>query len=316
MDRLGHAARRSTLFRLGISRLEIEAALASGFLQRPVRGWYLTGAADSDQRRAILVGARLGCVSALRRWGLWSGPSNQLHLHSATTSSRLRTGQAQTVLGLQPVLPHPNLPRRRAVELTDIWRCADGEPVIHWQAQTSDWGALDWIVSPVDALAQAVRCQTEEHAVACIDSALRHGVVSRHEWDQVLRTLPERLRPLSGKADARADSGNETIVRLRLRAAGFTIEPQAHLPGVGAVDMVVNDVVALEVDSEGFHSSAEQRRRDRTRTLLAQSFGMPSLRIGPEHLPPDGWTLALAAVHRQVADATALRQLRLGTPSG
>src|SRR5690554_1281900 len=181
MSAQGQAARRSTLFRHGISRSEIEDALASGFLARPIRGWYVTRAADSDQLRAITAGARLGCVSALRRWGVWSGPANDLHLHCPPTASRLRLDKAQTVLGMQPVLPHPSVPPRRAVELNEIWRCAAGVPVVHWLANTSKSSALDWIVSPTDALTQAIHCQNEEHAVACIDSALHHRVVSAQE---------------------------------------------------------------------------------------------------------------------------------------
>jgi hypothetical protein len=214
---------------------------------------------------------------------------------------------------MQPLLPHPSVPPRRAFELNEIWRCAAGVPIVHWLANTSETRALDWIVSPTDALIQAIHCQDEEHAVACIDSALHHGVVSAHEWEIIRRGLPERLRRLGGRVDARAGSGNESIVRLRLRGAGFTVEPQVHLPGIGDVDLVVDDLAALEVDSEKYHSSREQRRTDRSRTLLALAYGMPSMRIGPEHLTADGWPLALTAVARQVADARALRQLRTGT---
>lgn len=308
----GQAARRSTLFRCGINRAEIEGALSTGSLIRPMRGWYVTPAADPDQLRAIIAGGRLGCVSALRRWGVWSGPANDLHLHCAPTASRLRLDRAQAVPGMQPLLPHPNVPPHRAVELNEIRRCAAGVPVVHWLANTSKTSALDWIVSPADALIQAIHCQDEEHAVACIDSALHHGVISAQEWAIIRRGLPERLRPLGGRVDGRAGSGNESLVRLRLRAAGFTVEPQVHLPGVGHVDLVVDDLVALEVDSEKYHSSREQRRIDRTRTLLALAYGMPSMRIGPEHLTADSWSLALTAVARQVADARALRQLRTG----
>jgi hypothetical protein len=77
---------------------------------------------------------------------------------------------------------------------------------------------------------------------------------------------------------------------------------------------VVDGLLALEVDSEGFHNSREQRRTDRTRTLLALAYGMPSMRIGPEHLTLEGWPLVLTTVARQVADARALRQLRTGSP--
>lgn len=150
--------------------------------------------------------------------------------------------------------------------------------------------------------------------MACIDSALRHRVISAEGWRTLVRGLPERLRPLDKKVDARADSGNESIVRLRLLAAGMAVEPQAPIAGVGAVDMVVDGLVALEVDSEGFHRSREQRRIDRARTLLALAFGMPSMRIGPEHLPRDEWPLALAAVQRQVADARVLLRMRTGRP--
>ena len=282
----------------GLTRRELESAVNRGELTRPRRGWYANRLADDDQLRAVVAGARIGCVSALRRWGVWSGEGDRLHLQVPRTSSGLVLREAPR--GAQLRVPHP------AWELPLDWAirpCDAAGPVAHWVPPLQPHRALDWIVSPVDALAQAVRCQREEHALACVDSALHEGVVTLAEWEAVLASLPARLRALDEYKDSRADSGNETIVRLRLRRLGLRSEPQVRLPGIGFIDLLVEGLVPLEVDSEAHHSSHGQRQRDRSRSLLSAALGSPTLRIGPEHLTAREWPLVVVAIDRQLADA-------------
>ena len=308
MTSLGQVARLSTLLRLGASRGAIRRAVASGRLERPKRGWYLTHAADSDQRRAVDTGAKLGCVTALRRWGVWSGLGNELHLHAQPTASRLRV--ASRVRGAEPAVLHPGLDPLLARELTEVWTCDQGLPLVHWREQQFEHGALDWMVAPQDALLQAITCQGEEHALACIDSALHHGVLTTSDWARVRAHLPKRLEHLDQVKDARAGSGSESIVRLRIRRLGLRVEPQAHLPGVGDVDLLVEGLVAFEADGDRFHSSRKQRNTDRSRTMLCQAYGVPTIRVGTEQLGPAEWPLVVSALERALADARTLAGLR------
>lgn len=312
MRTVGHLARRRTLLDLGVTPRDLAAGVRTGHLWRPRRGWYATGNADPDQLRAVAAGARIGCVSALRRWGVWSGPGDALHLHATPTASRLADGiriaHPAAPQAAAP-LPHPSIIDAYGHELGDIRSCDGNASVIHWGEQRFG-GRLDWIVSIGDALAQAVRCQDRENAVACIDSALATGAIDEREWARILSSLPHHLKPLDALKDARAGSGNETIARLRIRHAGFAVEPQFHLPGIGTADMLVERCVVVEVDSEHHHSGAAQRRRDRMRTLLSQVYGVPVIRIGPENLQDDEWPIVLAALERQVSDARVLAAAR------
>jgi len=313
MTKLGHTARRRTLLRHGVSLSDIADARASGYLNRPKRGWYHSPAADSDQRRAVLVGGRIGCVTALRRWGMWAGTTDELHVHVAPTASRLRTVAATAVHGDQRPNPSPRLRRHRFAELSESpgFRITNaGNPVIHWRDESFEARALDWLVSPADALAEAVRCLSLEHAVACVDSALRHRVISATEWSDVHATLPERLSTIGTLIDASSDSGLESIARQRLRQRGHQVESQHPVPGVGRVDLLIDGLIALETDGDAFHSSKSQRANDRTRTLLAASVGLPTIRIGSEHLVPTEWPLVLAALDYQLDAMHRLARLR------
>jgi hypothetical protein len=189
-------------------------------------------------------------------------------------------------------------------------------PAIHWRNEEFEARALDWLVSPADALAQAARCLTLEHAVACIDSALRHRVVDDQEWDDIQAGLPERLSRIGGLIDSTSDSGLESIARLRLRALGYRVEAQHPVPGVGHVDLLIDGLVAMETDGDTFHSSKNQRALDRTRTLVAASLGLPTIRIGSEHLTKAEWPLVLSALDYHLGAARRLAGSRWSRTRG
>ncbi|MCW4385183.1 hypothetical protein OH146_05275 [Salinibacterium sp. SYSU T00001] len=309
MRLVGHVARLRTLRDSGVTSAEIADGIRDGTLWRPKKGWVATRLADRDQVRAVTAGARIGCVSALRRWGVWSGDGDALHLHVATTTGGLDRHVPPSMTVEAVPLPHPSIVNTYGNDLDPIRRCDENGPVIHWSEQRFE-GALDWIVSIEDALAQAVRCQSSEHAVACIDSALHVGAISLTQWERIRETLPRRLERLDERKDARAGSGNETKARLRLLDEGFRVQPQFFLLGAGTVDMLVEDCVIVEVDSEAHHGSPAQRRKDRVRILVAQLYGIPTVSIGPESFTDENWQLVMGAIHRQVADARQLKQAR------
>ena len=307
LARLGHVARVATLRARGFSHAALRAALVSGLVMRPRHGWIAAALADPDQLRAIAVGGRIGCASALRRYGVWSGVDDALHLQVPRTASRL-VSAAETFESANVGVWHPSVPasRQRGRNV----RLASDAPVrVHWTRELSPRGALDWIVSPKSALAAAARCLVAEHASAAIDSVLHERVLTRREVDEVLASLPDRCAALVDHFTGRAESGVESMFVRRIADAGFHVEPQVDLAGFGRYDGVINGCVLFEVDGRGFHSGSDSFFADRDRTLVGQVFGVPVVRPSARHVLED-WAITLAAVARTVADAEIVRDHR------
>jgi hypothetical protein len=132
---------------------------------------------------------------------------------------------------------------------------------LHWKQHTHDSGG---IASVVDAVMDAVQCQWEERAVVVIDSALNAGLVSRRQLEQAFEHAPRRYARALGRADARSQSGIETLVRLRLRARGIRVSVQVRISGVGHVDLLIGDRFVIECDSNRWQRDHLWPRRSRS----------------------------------------------------
>lgn len=62
------------LHRGGLNDWQIRREVATGALVALRHGWYATPTADPDGVSAVRAGGVLGCVSALRKHGLWVPP--------------------------------------------------------------------------------------------------------------------------------------------------------------------------------------------------------------------------------------------------
>lgn len=109
------------------------------------------------------------------------------------------------------------------------------------------------IDDPPIALRHAVRCLDEESIVVVCDSLLYKRKMSRAEITRELRNAPTRIRRLPDRCDA-AESGTESIVRLRLRARNIRVRTQVAILGIGRVDLLVGRLI-IEVDGAGYHTS-------------------------------------------------------------
>lgn len=307
LARLGHVARVRTLRARGVSERVIRSAIAAGVVARPRHGWVASGAADQDQLRGIAVGGRLGCSSALRRYGVWAGDDLRLHLHVPRTASRLRA-EAEPAWSGNVGVWHPSvLERMRGVPPPRL--ATDDPPRVHWARDRSGHLALDWIVSPHTALADALRCMAPEHASAAIDSVLHERVLTRREVDAVIAALPAPAAGLIDEFTGRTESGAESLFVRRLAAHGFHVVTQVPLGGFGRYDGMIDGCVLFEIDGRGFHSGSGEFFADRDRTLVAQVFGVPVVRPSARHVLED-WPVVLAAVTRTVEDAKLVRRGR------
>jgi very-short-patch-repair endonuclease len=78
--------------------------------------------------------------------------------------------------------------------------------------------------------------------------------------------------------------------------AGFRVQEQVRVRGVGRVDLVVEDAVAVEADGWQYHQSRDAFERDRARDRGMLVNRLPVMRFTSRELHGD-----LAAVVAQVA---------------
>lgn len=142
--------------------------------------------------------------------------------------------------------------------------------VVHWRRRTVPRTRLRDTAAA--ALVQYARCAELEFAVAAADSAIRRGLVP----PGTLRRLPARVRDL---VDTRAESGGESIVRLRLHRIRLHAEPQVWVDGVGRVDLLVGDRLVVEVDGFETHGTREAFERDRRRDRALVERGYLVIRV-------------------------------------
>ncbi|MGZ8803907.1 MAG: hypothetical protein ACXWZG_01215, partial [Microbacterium sp.] len=248
-DRLYRAA---DLRRLGWSKRRIARSVTEGILVAVRRGGYMHAAAHGDCIRAARVAGRVGCVSSLRRRGIFVLRSEELHLHFERGTRKFAGARGADVWHWRPLLrtPHP--------------RSTD--------------------VHVIDALAQAIECQAPRAAVATIDSALHLRMIDEDDLDEIFAHVSPRRRVLRRFVDGRAESGPETLVRLIALMLGFDVELQRRFPGVGRVDLVLDGWLVVECDSAQFHSGWDAQKRDRRRDVALAALGMASLHIIAEDI--------------------------------
>lgn len=256
----GGVVRARALLAAGASREDIRRACRVGSIVRIREGVYCVPETDPLIRAAAHHGGELACVSALRRHGVWV----------------LDDGASLHVWLGKGGRHHPR------------GRCAC---VGHYD----DRGASFGMVSIVRALIQAARCRGAECFFAAFESAWNRGQLSRADRAEVRAGLPAGMRWLVDIARANADSGLESIVRLRLHRLGISLQSQVRIPGVGFVDFLIDGVLILEVDGRENHEGASRRHKDLVRDAVAAAAGYETLRFDYALVLYD-WTVVERAV--------------------
>lgn len=224
----------------GVGKKHLAELVRFGALVRIRRGRFADSSATADEVEAVRVGGVLGCVSALRRYGVWVSRRSGVHVHLPPNSSRLRSGGS----------------------------------VRHW-CTTVHPGDLAR-VSMLDALLVAMICQSLLDAVASVDSALHLGLVRMS--DLRAHCHDARRRRILDLADRRAESGLETLIRVALVILGLRVEIQVVVDGTGRVDILVEGCVVVEADGAAFHSGP-RKHVDYVRDAAATTAGKRALRF-------------------------------------
>lgn len=127
--------------------------------------------------------------------------------------------------------------------------------------------------------ADCARCLPPTPALVVVESALRTGA-SISEIEACLWGRGSgAARALVHRADPRSGSSGETVARITIEDAGFTVQSQVHVPGVGWVDMIVEGRVVVEIDGLAYHGDARQFAADRRRDAALVAMGYLVLRF-------------------------------------
>ena len=234
LEAAGNLATVAQLAERGHGPSEIANAVSAGGLWRPRRGWVAMSGASADALRAVQLGGRLGAGSALASYGIWVDDNAELAVSCPSTASRLPP-LAATERRLWAEELFPALSDKR------------------------------WRVSVMDALLQLGRNAPRDSLIASVDSAIQLRFITRAELRLLLAALPRRLQGVGREIDGFAMSGTETHMRLALRRAGYQVQSQVRLPGIGTVDLLVDGWLIIELDSRKYHGGADNQLRDRAR---------------------------------------------------
>lgn len=216
---------------------------------RRVGAYFVTPDAPSRVVSALEKGVRLTCVDAAKLHGLW------VPLHKGEHVFRPRQGATRRDVPTQ-----------------------DGDVVFHGPCLRS-WPGTDPVPDLGLVLHHAARCLTTVDAAILIESALNAGVLMRSDLQSLLGGLPAKKRDSLARVRSDAESGTETAVRWWLESRLVSVCPQAWIPEVGRVDLLVGNSWVIECDSRRFHTAAENYHADRARDLRLRARGYTVTRL-------------------------------------
>lgn len=248
----GGIAHSHDLSRARATKYAVQAAVRRGDLIRVRRDWVAEPGCPPALVRAVRIGGRLTCVSAAQHLELWVIDDDRFHVAVPPSASRLQLAAGST-------------PSRPAL--------------LHWSAPAVPVTTRT-VIDPIEnVLVHLARCQPHEAAVAAIDSALNRGLVRRAQLLRLASRIGGRFEAAVAESDGRADSGLETLPRVRLSQRGVRMVPQVRIDGHD-VDGLVGDRLVLQFDGDLFHSTASERQRDRREDARLALQGYTVLRYG------------------------------------
>jgi len=129
-----------------------------------------------------------------------------------------------------------------------------------------------------DVLLHALRCLPELEALVMVQSAVSQGRIT---VDFLRRKLPGNrngtARAVLDLVIPRADSLLEILAHTHFVRAGLKVRMHVEVPGVGEVDGLIEDCLAVEFDG-GSHMEPRQVKKDQRRNNAAIKAGLLPLR--------------------------------------
>ena len=159
----------------------------------------------------------------------------------------------------------------------------------------------------LDAVVQSLRCLPELDGLVIAESAVVVKGVSLAELRQRLTGRNDaRERRTVSRIVPQSQSIIECMARYWLRRAGFHVESQVNIPGMGHVDLMVDGRLGIETDGASFHMDRTSFEEDRRRWNVTTRRGIPTLIVTYPLLrdhPEDFITMVREALNRLSAAA-------------
>ncbi len=254
-------ARGRLLQRYGVTRHSLAADVKAGRVRRLRNGVFAANSLSPDIAIAATHGGALTCQAALRQHGIWTLEATpRVHVWMGTNGR---------------IHPHAS--------------CACTAHFFHGPTQL---GTAD----VATALLHTYLCAGEEAFFVSFESAWNARLLSRAVRAQIRTALPAHSRWLVDIARGDAESGLESLIRIRLHLIGILADCQVEIRGVGRVDFVIDGRLIIEADGRDNHASAEHRHRDLMRDAAASRLGYETLRFDYAQIVHDWPTVQRAIV--------------------
>lgn len=257
----GGVSRGSSLEPFGVSRRALSRAVDEGSVLRIRAGVFAVPSAPPDVIRAAEHGGALTCSRALRLHGVWTLDDDDEGPH-VWLGSAGRTHHKP--------------------------ECAC---VSHFFTGRTPLG----VVTLENALVHVQHCQGDEAFFVAYESALSKRKLTRAARAGIRSRLPRSARWLLDLARVDADSGLESLLRLRLHVLGIRLDCQVTIDTVGRVDFVIAGRLILETDGRAHHDGETNRHRDLLRDARASRLGYETLRFDYALIVHD-WPTVQAAI--------------------
>ncbi|WP_229785127.1 DUF559 domain-containing protein [Paenarthrobacter histidinolovorans] len=261
--------RTRQLLAAGYSRRDI-ARLPSKGAKQPRRGIFMLADHRPELATALRYNSYVSCASAAQHYGLWIRKAPDLH-HLACDHGHGTGFIRHRTMRFEP---HPSLP----------------------------------IAAVEDVVLHAMACLAPPASTAMAVSAVRlHGVPLELLKEQL---QGDRSRPVLNALkdlDLRAESIVEVDAQHLLRTHGIAFDAQVAIPGIGRVDLLLEEFLIIEVDGFAFHSDRKALRNDLARNNASTINGYLVLRYPPEVI----WF----EPERVIAEIQAVLKLRRDDPA-
>jgi very-short-patch-repair endonuclease len=270
LDRNHGFTTREDLRRAGVSPHGIRKLIERGALVAFTRDILGRPTVSPAFRRAVSVGGRVACVTAAREYGIWVLDDPGFHVVARSLGGTFRSD------GRLPAV------------------------VRHWTPEPVEPDRNRLVMESVrNALAHIARCQPLDAAVASFDSSVRMGLISLQELQRLASVHPGRFARAVALTTGLADSGLETLTRVRLAWAGITCREQVVIDG-HPVDLLIGDRLVVQLDGKQHLEDPVQLTRDRRQDRRLQQMGYTVLRYGYAEIVFE-WDAVLAQIQALLA---------------
>lgn len=228
----GGAAKTVELLQAGFSARQLARAVGTGILLRPRKAWYVLPSTRPALIRAVRVGGRVTCVTALEELGAWvTEHDDRSHVAVHRSACELRSARD-----------------RRARQTVSR------DAVVHWVDTPSPRRVAGsrLIEQPRRILADLVVCLREEALVASVESMLHRRLLSAEEWQEALAGMSAARRAQLAIASELSGSGLETYFVTRIRRLGIVVVQQVWV-GRDRVDALIGECLVVELNGRAFH---------------------------------------------------------------